>query len=336
MIPIPSLLHTFPQTLAGSFSKAGVGLHTGEPVEVQVGPASLAEGRYFVRRDCPQSPPIPACIGALRHTQLSTELARGDVAIRTVEHLLAALVGMGVDGARIEVNGPELPILDGSALEWVRAIAQVGLQPIPKPSSAPQQPITPINRLLSRPEPLGSDFLGLDSLDPDSPSLSDPTVDPPVDFTDFTIAPPDDPIYVRQGDAFVVAFPSKELRFTYGIDFDVPDIGSQWYTWSPRTEDFATAIAPARTFTLLNVVETLQNQGLIKGGSLENALVCGQDGWLNPPLRFSNEPVRHKLLDLVGDLSLLGSIPQAHFLAYKASHSLHTQLVQKLVTHTPT
>lgn len=138
------------------------------------------------------------------------------------------------------------------------------------------------------------------------------------------------PIWIREGDAFVAVLPASETRFTYGIDFDCSVIGNQWHSWSPLSESFAEAIAPARTFGLANQVEQLRQTGLIKGGSLENALVCGDQGWLNPPLRFSNEPVRHKLLDLVGDLSLLGTFPQAHFLAYKASHKLHIQLAQAL------
>ena len=137
-------------------------------------------------------------------------------------------------------------------------------------------------------------------------------------------------MWIYQGDAFVAAIPAPILRFTYGIDFDVPAIGNQWYSWTPSQESFGDAIAPARTFGLLHQIEGLRSQGLIKGGSLDNALVCDREGWLNPPLRFSNEPVRHKLLDLVGDLSLLGTFPVAHFLAYKASHNLHVQLAQAL------
>ena len=95
-------------------------------------------------------------------------------------------------------------------------------------------------------------------------------------------------------------------------------------------DNFAEAIAPARTFGFAEQIEQLQQAGLIKGGSLDNALVCSQDGWLNPPLRFTNEPARHKLLDLVGDMSLLGKLPQAHFVAYKASHKLHIQLARQL------
>jgi UDP-3-O-[3-hydroxymyristoyl] N-acetylglucosamine deacetylase len=127
-----------------------------------------------------------------------------------------------------------------------------------------------------------------------------------------------------------MAMPAPEPRLTYGIDFEVTAIGNQWYSWSPVTDDFATLVAPARTFGLAYQVEYLRSQGLIKGGSLDNALVCDHDGWVNPPLRFENEPARHKLLDLLGDLSLLGTLPQAHVVAYKASHQLHGQLAQAI------
>jgi UDP-3-O-[3-hydroxymyristoyl] N-acetylglucosamine deacetylase len=154
-----------------------------------------------------------------------------------------------------------------------------------------------------------------------------------------------EPIWVRQGDAFVCALPARETRFSYGIDFDLPAIGNQWHSWLLTTDkpttaaSFATEIAVARTFGLLHQIEHLRQSGLIKGGSLDNALVCGPEGWLNPPLRFANEPVRHKILDLVGDLSLLGTFPCAHFLAYKASHNLHIQLAQIIeqlaISHQP-
>jgi UDP-3-O-[3-hydroxymyristoyl] N-acetylglucosamine deacetylase len=139
------------------------------------------------------------------------------------------------------------------------------------------------------------------------------------------------PVWIYQGDSFIAALPSPETRFTYGIDFDLPAIGNQWYSWSPKTDNFANSIAPARTFGLSYQIDQLREAGLIKGGTLDNALVCSETGWLNPPLRFTNEPVRHKMLDLIGDLSLLGSFPQAHYLAYKASHKLHIQLAQKIL-----
>ncbi|HLO49118.1 MAG TPA: UDP-3-O-acyl-N-acetylglucosamine deacetylase, partial [Kamptonema sp.] len=143
-------------------------------------------------------------------------------------------------------------------------------------------------------------------------------------------SPLSNPIWVHQGDAFAAALPAPSTRFSYGIDFDTPAIGNQWYSWSPEVESFEDAIAPARTFALAHQIDQLRQAGLIKGGSLDNALVCDATGWLNPPLRFPNEPVRHKILDLVGDLSLLGTLPQAHYLAYKASHNLHVQLAKAI------
>lgn len=273
------LLASQQHTLTQAFERSGIGLHSGLESTVRVLPASIGEGRYFVRVDLPNASTIPATAASIGQTVLSTELTNGMDSVRTVEHLLAALSGMGVDNARIEIDGSEIPLLDGSALDWVEAIDQAGLIE----QSAPR---------------LRSDL--------------------------------QDPIWLRQDDAFVAALPSEEWRFTYGIEFDRSVIGSQWYSWSPNKEDFATAIAPARTFALSAQIESLQQSGLIKGGSLNNALVCDETGWLNPPLRFSNEPVRHKLLDLIGDLSLLGAFPCVHILAFKASHRLHTRLAQRL------
>lgn len=261
--------------------KSGVGLHSGATTVVRIRPAAAGEGRYFVRVDLPQMPRIPAQVGAVSQTTLSTELACGEASVRTVEHLLAALAGSGVDDACVEIDGAEVPLLDGSARVWVEAIAAVGV--IPSETAATEEIV-----------------------------LSEP-------------------VTVCEGDAFVTAVPASETRFTYGIDFPTyPAIGSQWHSWTPSREPFAEAIAPARTFGFADQIEQLRQAGLIKGGSLENALVCDREDWLNPPLRFANEPARHKLLDLVGDLSLLGTLPKAHFLAYKASHNLHVQLIKML------
>ncbi|MHC5858966.1 UDP-3-O-acyl-N-acetylglucosamine deacetylase [Nostoc sp.] len=274
-------------TLAAEITQIGVGLHSGVNTQVRILPAEAGSGRYFVRVDLPDLPIIPAQVAAVSHTVLSTQLGKGEVSVRTVEHLLAALSGMGVDNARIEIDGPEVPLLDGSASVWTANIAQVGLVS------------QPVNNQV------------------------------PLAITE--------PLWIYQGDAFVSALPAPETRFSYGIDFDLPAIGNQWHSWSLTAElgkasaNFAAEIAPARTFGLLHQIEHLQKTGLIKGGSLDNALVCGPEGWLNPPLRFANEPVRHKILDLVGDLSLLGNFPRAHFLAYKASHNLHIQLAQRIL-----
>ncbi|MGL5034963.1 MAG: UDP-3-O-acyl-N-acetylglucosamine deacetylase [Microcystaceae cyanobacterium] len=269
------------QTLKDSFIVKGIGLHSGIVTQVQIFPALGSEGRYFVRVDLPDRPMITASLTLVREAMLSTELGEKAATVRTVEHLLAALVASGVDAARIEIDGPEVPLLDGSALPWVEAIAAVGLEALPA-----SEKVVPI----------------------------------------VTEA-----IWVREGDMFVAALPCTTLRFSYGVDFAYGPIGRQWFSWHPDQESFAEAIAPARTFGFADQIEQLRQAGLIKGGSLENALVCDHEKWLNPPLRFPDEPVRHKLLDLIGDLSLLGQIPQAHYLAYKASHKLHTQLAKKLL-----
>jgi UDP-3-O-[3-hydroxymyristoyl] N-acetylglucosamine deacetylase len=261
-----------------TLERSGVGLHSGKITTVRIIPQESGKGRYFIRTDLPERPLIPANLNSVSQTLLSTELEINGVTLRTVEHLLAALVAYGVTNAQIEVDGAEIPLLDGSAKEWVKYLEEMGV----KPANIPL----------------------------DSPITS--------------------PIWVYEGDSFVAALPSSELRFTYGIDFDYAPIGNQWYSWNPNQENFKETIASARTFGLADQIEQLQQAGLIKGGNLENALVCDRQKWLNPPLRFANEPVRHKLLDLVGDLSLLGAIPQAHYLAYKASHKLHIKLAQAL------
>jgi UDP-3-O-[3-hydroxymyristoyl] N-acetylglucosamine deacetylase len=266
-------------TLKSAFALSGVGLHSGETSTVKVLPAESGAGRYFVRVDLTDFPVIPAKIDYVSQTNLSTELAVGDAGVRTVEHLLAALVASGVDDARIEIDGAEVPLLDGSAKIWSNEIYSVGIV-----ANAP-------------------------------------------DITAYCLKKP---IWIYEADSFAAALPATETRFTYGIDFSYPAIGNQWHSWQFERTTFTTEIAPARTFGFAEQISQLQQAGLIKGGSLDNALVCSREGWLNPPLRFTNEPARHKLLDLVGDISLLGYLPQAHFIAYKASHKLHIQLVRGL------
>lgn len=273
-------------TLAEVVERQGIGLHSGIVTAVTLRPAEPGQGRYFVRTDLPGQPIVPTSLEAVNPTLLSTELRQGKASVRTVEHLLASLAGLGIDNVRIEISGAEVPLLDGSALGWVEALQQAGR----RDQAAPQS----VGHLL-------------------------------------------EPVSIHHGDAFVAAFPAPVPRFTYGIDFEVSAIGNQWFSWSPEQnpfgpEGFATVVAPARTFGLAHQVDQLRASGLIQGGSLDNALVCDQQGWLNPPLRFDNEPVRHKMLDLIGDLSLLGHLPLAHIVAYKASHRLHGELAAALVS----
>lgn len=272
-------------TLVRPITQTGVGLHSGVTTQVQISPAPPHTGRVFRRSDLPDKPAIKAEVDSVKQTLLSTELGgNGSATVRTVEHLLAAMVCLGVDNAYIDVSGPEMPLLDGSAQLWVKALQSSGLE---------QQ------------------------------------------TAERSVMTIEEPIWVRDGDAFVVGMPAPETRLTYGIDFELAPIGNQWHSWEVSSDSFETEIAPARTFGLAHQIEYLRSQGLIKGGSLENALVCDRDGWVNPPLRFANEPARHKLLDLLGDLSLLGTLPIGHIMAYKASHHLHVQLAQAIAAHTP-
>ena len=273
-------------TLAQNLTLSGVGLHSGDVCQVHLRAAPVNTGIRFYCTDPTQGTPveIPAIVGTVVQTVLSTELAQGSQRIRTVEHLLASLVGLGITNAEIHLEPPrsllEIPLLDGSALDWVRAIVAAGVLP-------QEGPLHP-----------------------------------------FVLQ---EPLVVQEGEAFVMGLPSPETRLTYGIDFPVAAIGEQWFSISLTPERFQTEIAPARTFGFRQQIEQAQAAGLIKGGSLDNAIVCDDTGWLNPPLRFNNEPVRHKVLDLLGDLSLLGSIPVGHILAYKASHKLHVEFARKLL-----
>lgn len=268
-------------TLAEPFTLSGVTLHQGVHTRVCVLPAPANHGRVFARIDLPDVPRVPARATQVRTTTLSTELAEGQAAVRTVEHLLAALYGMGIDNCSIEVDGPELPILDGSARLYTEAIQRSG-----RVAQQARQPTLKIS----------------------------------------------EPVTVVSGDRCVMALPTSEagLRLSYAIDFAHAEIGSQWYSLRLEPAVFASEVAPARTFTLLEQVEYLRARGLIQGGSLECALVLGPQGWLTPPA-WPDEPVRHKLLDLVGDLSLTGLQLEGHIIAYKAGHDLHSQLAGQLI-----
>ncbi len=142
---------------------------------------------------------------------------------------------------------------------------------------------------------------------------------------------PVDPLVLHQGSAFVLAQPAETLRVSAAVDYPQPAIGRQFFSLELTPSLFVEAIAPARTFGFREQVDQLLAAGLIQGGALDNALVCDGDRWLNPPLRFADEPVRHKLLDLLGDLALVG-LPQAHVFAYRGSHGLHTALAAAIAT----
>lgn len=274
----------------GARQIGGIGVHTGQKVTVCLEPGQEGSGWRFVRVDLPGAPEIAAHPSRIVAAVLSTTLGDGEATVQTAEHLLAALWATGHDDLRIEIDGPEVPILDGSALPWIELLGEA------RPSQGVQ-----------------GDLLGA--------SARPPRVGKPLR----------EPLVLVEGDAFLTAFPCGELRFSYGIELPAP-VGVQWASFAPERDDFSREIAPARTFIRQADAERLRAAGGLPGGDLRSALVLGPDGWLNPPLRFENEPARHKLLDLIGDLALLGEIPRAHYAAYRAGHRLHGALARRLAS----
>jgi UDP-3-O-[3-hydroxymyristoyl] N-acetylglucosamine deacetylase len=266
------------KTLSGAIEFEGRGLHTGKPVKMKLLPAPPDHGVVFSRVDL-ASHTLPARYEYLSGTRLSTTLSRNGIQVGTIEHLLASLAGLGIDNLRIELDGPEVPILDGSALPFVEGIFETGLLR----QDAPRSFLTILK-----------------------------------------------PVSVSEGDKRLVIFPSNDLRITYAIDFPHPSIGYQERDFHMSGRVFTEEIAPARTFCLYKDVEVMRRQGLALGGDLSNAVVVGDDGILTGSLRYRDEFVRHKMLDLLGDLALLGHPVRGHLVAFKGGHGLHAALVQKL------
>ncbi|MGL6135592.1 MAG: UDP-3-O-acyl-N-acetylglucosamine deacetylase [Prochlorococcaceae cyanobacterium] len=264
-------------TIAAEVELSGVGLHSGALCRLRLLP-SARPGYRLGWLDQPAAEALPLTPAQVCDTTLCTALQLGDRRLATVEHLLAALAGTGVSRAEIRAQGPEVPLLDGSALPWVEAIASVGLRALPSQSPRPElrQPLT-----------------------------------------------------VHGGGGFVTALPAVDLHLGAAIEFAEPAIGRQVFSLTLTPASFVAEIAPARTFGLRSQVEQLRAAGLIQGGALHNALVCDGRHWLNPPLRYGDEPVRHKILDLLGDLALVG-LPRAQVFAFRGSHRLHTALASAL------
>ncbi len=271
----------FQQTIKQKVVCTGIGIHSGRPARVVINPAPANSGLTFVRTDLPGRPIIPARSSRVVDSSMATTLGIKDAYVSTVEHLLAALAGLGIDNARIEVAGPEVPIVDGSAAPFVSWLKQAGIKVLRWPRAS------------------------------------------------FHIQKP---LEVVQGDKWIRVEPASQPRVTYAIDFPHPCIGRQQYAYQVQLNSFARQIAPARTFGFLRDVQRLQDNGLALGGSLDNAIVLDDHGVLNPDgLRFADEFVRHKILDLIGDLALLGWPVLGHIRVFKGSHALHQQFMQALL-----
>jgi UDP-3-O-[3-hydroxymyristoyl] N-acetylglucosamine deacetylase len=267
------------RTIRRSISCAGIGLHSGNKVTLSLKPAPANSGIRFRRSDL-GGLEVAATIQHVGGNKLATGLARDTVRVDTVEHLLAAFVSLGVDNAVVELNSPEVPIMDGSAAPFIYLIQEAGLKTLPA-----------TRKYLKVLRPL---------------SLS-------------------------RGDKRIALYPSDHFKVTYSIAFDHPLLRHQSRTIRMSEDAFVDEIAPARTFGFLKEVEMMRQQGLALGGSLENAIVIGDTGVLNNALRFEDEFVRHKILDVIGDMALVGYPLIGHLVAHRGGHALHTEFAAKVL-----
>src|SRR5688572_24404454 len=270
------------RTLRRSVSCTGIGLHSGNKVTLSLKPAPADYGIRFQRTDL-SGREIPATVTHLGGIQYQTGLTHETVSVETVEHLLAALTALGIDNVIVELNHPEVPIMDGSSAPFVYLINEAGVKRLP----APRRYLKVLR-----------------------------------------------PISLAQGDKRIALYPTEHLKVTYSISFDHPLLRHQSRTMRISEETFAEEIAPARTFGFLKEVEMLRQRGLALGGSLDNAIVLGETGVLNNTLRFDDEFVRHKILDVIGDLSLVGYPVIGHLVAHRGGHALHTAFAARILEET--
>ncbi|MGA8041361.1 MAG: UDP-3-O-acyl-N-acetylglucosamine deacetylase [Terracidiphilus sp.] len=266
------------QTIAEHLEFTGVGLHSGAPVTMRLLPAPAGSGIVFRRTDLDNFE-IPAISRNVAKVSYATSLMRQGVLISTTEHLLSALIGMGVDNVIVELDNLELPILDGSAQPYVAALQRSGIRT--------QRRRREYIRVLK-------------------------------------------PVEVREGNKFIGVYPGKGYRIDYTIEFPAP-IGKQKTSVDLAAETYGSLIAAARTFGYKADEQHLRDMGLIRGASTANAIVLGPKGPENGPLRFRDEYVRHKVLDLIGDLALAGRRIEGHVVAERAGHFMHTALVSRLL-----
>jgi len=266
------------QTIAAPIEFTGVGLHSGAPVTMRLLPAPGGSGIVFRRTDLDNFE-IPDNGRNVAKVSYATSLMRQGVLISTTEHLLSALVGMGVDNVIAELDNLELPILDGSALPYVEAILKVGIRA--------QRRRRETIRVLH-------------------------------------------PVEVREGNKFIGIYPGSGYSIRYAIDFPAP-IGYQSASVDLAAETYGSSIAAARTFGYKADEKRLRDMGLIRGAGPESAIILDAKGPTNGPLRFADEYVRHKVLDLIGDLALAGRRIEGHVVAERAGHAMHTALVSRLL-----
>ena len=267
------------KTINTNVSITGIGLHSGNYTKVEIRPVPAGQGITFVRADL-DGLRIPALQASTTALDYATTVGKDDVAVGTVEHLLSAIMACGITDVDIHIDGPEVPIVDGSALPFMHLIDAAGVRELPAQ--------IPVLRIA-------------------------------------------EPIEISDGDKSIRITPSNRLVLKYKIDFDHPTIGKESFHFDFEHDNFLRKIAPARTFGFMRDVEKLRAAGLARGGSVENCVVLDDRGVINGPLRFKDEFVRHKILDLLGDLALIGRPIVGEITAYRAGHAMHSRFVEKIL-----
>lgn len=269
------------RTLKKEILCSSIGLHTGRKVNMKIKPAPADTGIIFIRKDLPQAKPIPADYKMVCDTTLATSLGYDGVSVSTVEHILSAFSGMGLDNAVIELDSFEVPIMDGSALPFVNMLKKVGTK-----NQGTSKKMLVVKK----------------------------------------------PVSVHEGEGKATLLPSDEFKITYDIDFAHKAIGRQSYSVIFSDKNYEADICNARTFGFLKEVEFLQAKGLGLGGSLDNVIILDDEKIINKDgLRMPDEFVKHKILDAIGDLFLLGMPIIGHFVAYKSGHRLNNLLLRELM-----
>ena len=268
------------KTLARPATLEGIGLHLGVQCRITFQPAAKKQGIVFRRVDCPGAPLIRAHVTEVSGSERRTQLGKGDHSVHTVEHVLAAVTGLGIDDLTIDMDGPEPPILDGSAAPFFTALSEAGLA----------------------------------------------AVDGEPEFLELS-----EPVRIIDGSSVYEAYPSSKLELDVTIEFPHPLIGKQSRRFIVTEESFASELSRARTFGFVHEVDSLRSKGLIKGASLDNAVVLDESDILSGALRWNDEFVRHKAMDCIGDLALAGARVRARIVAVKPSHRGTVTLVREMV-----
>lgn len=270
------------QTLAQPVNCSGIGVHSGKPTRIVIKPAPPNHGIRFRRVDLPGTPDIQAMFKTVVDTSLATVIGKNGAIVSTIEHLMAAFSGLCVDNALVEINGYEMPIMDGSSKIFAQKIIQAGISEQGTPRWF------------------------------------------------FVVTRP---VRFAQDNKFVQIVPGKGFTIDCTIEFDHPLIGRQKISFDPLEDNFEKKISPARTFGFLQDIEYLKKFSLGRGGSLETAVVIDKDKIMNQDgLRFPDEFVRHKLLDSLGDFSLLGMPIQGHITTFKSGHALNHAFIKELLS----